>query len=239
MDTKFRRLRADEIDVRVGQVTKSGNGVMLLLYKDARCDMAILDETVGPMNWKREHSRDNRNCTVSIWDEDKGQWVGKEDTGTESNTDAEKGLASDSFKRACVNWGIGRELYTAPTIMAWVSNGVELKNGKCYQSFTVERIGYSESGEIKDLSIKADNGRTVFSWSASNPSKQPKTQKEPDNATTAQAKLDKRVAQISSASGADAKTIKGAAVAAGCKSAEEALRWLDTAVAEGRFAQVQ
>ena len=92
MDVSFRKLRPDEIDVRVGRVI-GDKGVMLLLYKDARCDMAILDETVGPMNWRREHSRDNRNCTVSIWDEDKKQWVGKEDTGTESNTEAEKGLA--------------------------------------------------------------------------------------------------------------------------------------------------
>jgi len=115
---EFRPLRADEIDVRVGQVSKDKTGVSLLLYKDARCDQNILDETVGPMNWQRKHSRENANCVVEIWDADKKQWVGKEDTGTESNTEAEKGLASDSFKRACVNWGIGRELYTAPVV--WV-----------------------------------------------------------------------------------------------------------------------
>ena len=112
----FRDLEADEIECRVAQA--SAKGVALLLYKDARCDMNILDETVGAFNWKREHSRENRNCTVSIWDADKEQWISKEDTGTESNTEAEKGLASDSFKRACVNWGIGRELYTAPFI--WI-----------------------------------------------------------------------------------------------------------------------
>ena len=110
----FRPLRADEIDVRVGTVSKAG--VSLLLYKDARCDQNILDETVGPFNWQRYHTRENANCTVSIWDEEKKQWVEKEDTGTESNTEKEKGLASDSFKRACFNWGIGRELYTAPFI---------------------------------------------------------------------------------------------------------------------------
>ena len=99
----FRPLRADEIDVRVGIVREKG--ISLLLYKDARCDMAILDETVGPMNWERKHLRENANCIVSIYDEDKKVWVSKEDTGTESNTEAEKGLASDSFKRACFNWG--------------------------------------------------------------------------------------------------------------------------------------
>ena len=103
MKLEFRTLRADEIDVRVGSV---GNGnATLLLYKDARCDMNILDETVGPMNWERKHLRGNANCIVSIYDEDKKVWVSKEDTGTESNTEAEKGLASDSFKRACFNWG--------------------------------------------------------------------------------------------------------------------------------------
>lgn len=116
---EFRDLRADEIDCRVAQIGEEG--LSLLLYKDARCDMNILDETVGAMNWQRSHSRENANCIVSIWDEEKRQWVSKEDTGTESNTEAQKGLASDSFKRACFNWGIGRELYTAPFV--WIPAG--------------------------------------------------------------------------------------------------------------------
>ena len=99
---KFRNLRADEIDVRINQI--ASNYCTMLLYKDARADMNILDETVGAENWKREHIRDNANCIVSIWDERKEDWVSKEDTGTESFSEAEKGLASDSFKRACVNW---------------------------------------------------------------------------------------------------------------------------------------
>ena len=119
---RFRDLRADEIECRIGYDKKpTGNkkgGVRLLLYKDARCDMNILDETFGPMNWQKAYTRDNRNCIVSIWDPEKEQWISKEDTGTESNTEAEKGLASDSFKRACFNWGIGRFLYTAPYI--WI-----------------------------------------------------------------------------------------------------------------------
>ena len=125
----FRTLRADEIDCRISQVKKDGSGLSLLLYKDARCDQNILDEVVGPYKWKREHTRDNRNCIVSIWSDELGQWISKEDTGTESNTEREKGLASDSFKRACFNWGIGRELYTAPFI--WVKRGdFNLKEGK-------------------------------------------------------------------------------------------------------------
>lgn len=115
---EFRTLRADEIEVRVQSVRKGKDcvGAILLLYKDARCDMNVLDETVGPMGWKREHTLigDRLYCTVSLYDKDKQQWISKQDVGTESNTEAEKGQASDAFKRACFNWGIGRELYTAP-----------------------------------------------------------------------------------------------------------------------------
>lgn len=138
---KFRDLRAEEIETRVQSVKQ--NGLVLLLYKDARCDQNILDETVGSLNWQRHHSRDNANCIVSIWDESKKQWIEKEDTGTESNTEAEKGLASDSFKRACFNWGIGRELYTAPFI--WIPADkcnitVNGNNSKCFDKFEVEKI---------------------------------------------------------------------------------------------------
>lgn len=160
MNLKFRTLKESEIDVRVQSVTEKG--CILLLYKDARCDMNILDETVGPMNWKREHTRDNANCIVSLWDEDKEQWVSKEDTGTESNTEKEKGQASDSFKRACFNWGIGRELYTSPFI--WVKSddcniySVKGKDGKpiwkCNDKFEVEKIAYDENKNIIGLSIK-------------------------------------------------------------------------------------
>lgn len=142
---EFRLLRADEIDARVSQIT--ARSVMLLLYKDARCDMNILDETVGPMNWQRSHSRENANCTVSIWDKEKGQWVSKEDTGTESNAEKEKGLASDSFKRACTNWGIGRELYTAPSLFFPIedTNAGKNQSGKvgCYDHFIVNEIEYT------------------------------------------------------------------------------------------------
>lgn len=151
---KFRKLRADEIDCRIGQIKEKG--LTLLLYKDARCDMNVLDETVGPLNWKRQHTRDNANCVVSIWDDVKNEWVTKEDTGSESNTEAEKGLASDSFKRACVNWGIGRELYTAPFI--WVNaDDCKISNfggkPKCYDKFIVEKITYKKNGDIDGLSI--------------------------------------------------------------------------------------
>lgn len=153
MKVNFRALRSDEVDVRVSMVKDmpGKQGVQLLLYKDARCDMNILDETVGPMNWQRNHTRDNANCVVSLWDEDKRQWIAKEDTGTESNTEKEKGLASDSFKRACVNWGIGRELYTAPFI--WVTPpAVEIKDKKTYDRFSVREMAV-QNGRITHLVI--------------------------------------------------------------------------------------
>lgn len=162
---QFRKLKADEIECRIGQI--KATGLTLLLYKDARCDMNVLDETVGPLNWKREHTRDNRNCIVSIYDEDKKEWVSKEDTGTESNTEADKGLASDSFKRACVNWGIGRELYTAPFI--WVKKedcNISATSGdrfRCYDKFKVIKLTYKKNGDIDGLCIRNENtGKNVF-----------------------------------------------------------------------------
>ena len=160
----FRTLRADEIDCRIATVKQSG--ITLLLYKAARCDMNILDETVGPLNWQRSHSRENANCTVSIWDDERKQWVSKEDTGTESFTEKEKGLASDSFKRACFNWGIGRELYTAPFI--FVKSGdckVESKRSgsgyTCNDRFYVSDIGYDDNRVINRLQIRHQKSNIV------------------------------------------------------------------------------
>lgn len=162
----FRDLRKEDIDVRVAMCKQ--NGVSLLLYKDARVDMDILDETVGAYNWKREHTfKDGKlYCSVSIWDKEKQQWISKEDVGTESNTEQEKGQASDSFKRACFNWGIGRELYTSPFI--WISSDnckvYQDSKGvwKCSDKFTVEAIQI-ENKEITGIAIKC-NGTRCFVW---------------------------------------------------------------------------
>lgn len=167
----FRDLTAEEIECRVAQA--KANGVSLLLYKDARCDQNILDETFGAMNWQRQHTRDNANCIVSIWDENKQQWIGKEDTGTESNTEKEKGLASDSFKRACFNWGIGRELYTAPFIWIKAEDCTSLlQDGsgkwKCFDNFEVEKIKI-ENKRITGIAIKnAKSGKRCFVWTQKN-----------------------------------------------------------------------
>lgn len=157
----FRKLRADEIECRVGTEKKNPDGSVkgcsILLYKDARCDMRLLDEVVGQMNWKREHrSIDGRlYCTVSIYDKERGEWVSKEDVGVESRTEAEKGQASDAFKRACFNWGIGRELYTAPFI--WIS-------GKAPNGLQCSVIDYDDNGNISKLTLCDSNGRSVYTY---------------------------------------------------------------------------
>jgi hypothetical protein len=139
---EFRLLRADEIEARIARITNYS--VSILLYKDARCDMRILDETVGPENWQRNHEVINGNlfCNVGILTEN--GWVWKQDVGTESYTEATKGEASDSFKRACFNWGIGRELYTAPKI-DFKTSECKVKDGKCYDRFRVDEIQYDDN----------------------------------------------------------------------------------------------
>ena len=180
MELTFRDLRADEIDCRIAMAKNTG--VSLLLYKDARCDMNILDETVGPMNWQRRHTRENANCIVSIYDREKDAWIEKEDTGTESNTEKEKGLASDSFKRACFNWGIGRELYTAPFI--WVRSGdCEIKEGngrvQCFDRFRVENITIQDKKIVALTIINETKGKKCFQMGAQAAADKPETKEEP------------------------------------------------------------
>lgn len=162
----IRLLRADEIECRIATINEKG--LSLLLFKDARVDQKILDETFSPMGWRRTHQEIGGNlyCTVEIWDEDKQQWIAKQDVGTESYSEKEKGQASDSFKRACFNWGIGRELYTAPFI--WIPAGkVEIRqNGgkySCYEHFSVSEIGYDKNRAICSLTIVGSKKQVLFS----------------------------------------------------------------------------
>ena len=176
MSTTIRRLRADEVELRAAQcgMTRSDKPyATLLIYKDARVDQRILDETFGPMNWERQHEViDGRlYCTVRIWDAMKGQWVSKQDVGTESNTEKEKGQASDSFKRACFNWGIGRELYTAPRICLYLNEGEyytkEIKGEIKVQmtaSFWVSNIEYDNDGNICGLEVRDKQGQVRFTF---------------------------------------------------------------------------
>lgn len=166
-----RLLKADEIECRISVVNEKGLG--LLLYKDARVDQKILDETFGMFGWKRSHQCIDGNlyCTVEIRDRETGEWIAKQDVGTTGYAEKEKSQASDSFKRACFNWGIGRELYSAPFI--WIpASKVQLqkKNDKyyCNESFHVAAIIYSESREITGLSITNDRGEVIFDWKLKN-----------------------------------------------------------------------
>ena len=157
MELKFRNLRENEIAIKVIPVQ---GGVKLLLYKDARCDQNILDETVGATRWQRHHTRDNANCVVAIYDPDLNQWVEKEDTGTEGDLEKDKALASSSFKRACTNWGIGRELYTSPEmfipealLMEPVPKGANIT---CKDKFSVKKLEYAGENEKEIVSVTID-----------------------------------------------------------------------------------
>lgn len=163
MDLKFRNLNADEIDVRVGSVAKDKSWISLLLYQNSRVAMDLLDEVVGKCNWQRIHTRDNANCIIEIWDDDKKQWICKEDTGIESFSDKEKGLASDSFKRSAVNWGIGRSLYSAPNIYIY-GNAEQLK----YDKYSVKDISYNENDKINKLTITDKKGNVVYAYPTTN-----------------------------------------------------------------------
>ena len=186
IDQKPRLLKAEEIECRVGTI--NGRGCSLLLYKDARVDMKILDETYGAGNWQRTHEVINGNlfCTIEIWNDRINQWVKKQDVGTESYTEKEKGEASDSFKRAGFNVGIGRELYTSPFV--WIQPKADMKpyntkdvDGKeanefyAYKkdnygngiyttktSFKVTEIGYDDADKINKLTIVDNKGNIRF-----------------------------------------------------------------------------
>jgi len=167
---KFRELKADEVELRIGSISREGKGLSLLLYKNARCDMNILDETIGSESWQREHyeCKGNLFCRVGIRDKNTGEWVYKSDCGTESNTEKEKGEASDSFKRACTNWGIGRELYTSPFV--WIKAedaGLKESSGKWATKdvFSVTEIKISDDKKIIGLAVRNDKQKKiVYRW---------------------------------------------------------------------------
>ena len=154
----IRLLKANEIECRIGTF-KEGKGISLLLYKDARVDMRILDEVFGFDGWEREHQLIDGKlfCTVRVWSEKRNCWISKQDVGTESNTEKEKGQVSDSFKRACFNLGIGRELYTSPFI--WIPSSMGYSK---YEKFEVKEIGYNEDREINMLVIVDSKGKECF-----------------------------------------------------------------------------
>lgn len=174
-------LKPVDVELRVAQLKETSYGVYvtLLAYKDARVDQKLLDQIFGATNWKKEHQLigDKMFCTVSIWDEAKGQWIPKQDVGVESNTEAVKGMVSDSFKRACFCWGIGRELYDAPDIH-FKLNDNEISSSsygksKTYAKFHVGNMVYDrETGSFVEFTVLDEAGNIRFSVSKSDTSKQ-------------------------------------------------------------------
>ena len=163
----YRLLKASEIDARVGTV--GAKGVTLLLYKDARVDMAILDETHGSEFWQRDHReiKGHMYAGVGVWNKEIKQFIWKWDCGTESFTEKEKGEASDSFKRACVNVGIGRELYTSPFIFIQCETvkkdrGHDLVNKYEFSGCRVNRISYNENREVTEVEIVNKKGDVIY-----------------------------------------------------------------------------
>ena len=161
---EFRLLDKEEIECRVQSVMKDNSGCILLLYKTARTDYNLLDEVVGAMNWKCDYKeiKGNLYCEIAIYNKDLQQWISKSNCGVESNTEAEKGEASDSLKRAGFVWGIGRELYTAPFTYIKL-NADDFTNSKLKTQFKVKEIGYTNR-TITKLVIEDNKGNVRFTY---------------------------------------------------------------------------
>lgn len=181
----FRLLNPDEIECRISQVSEKG--VTVLLYKTARTDYSILDETVGMYNWQNDYRLIDGKmyCGIGIQPYGSSEWIWKWNVGIESYTEAEKGQASDAMKRAGFCWGIGTELYSAPFIfvpMSLIEKTAQGKDGKpkVFDSFTVSEISYDEKENISGLKIKNQSGSIVYEFPRSGnqtaPPQKPKAQ---------------------------------------------------------------
>lgn len=169
--TKMRTLRKDEIEVRVAST--QNNVAQLLLYKTARTDAAILDETFGQFNWQCSYTENKGNlfCTISVRDPNTNEWVSKSDCGAESNIEKEKGEASDAFKRAGFRWGIGVELYSTPRIKIPMEES-DMYNGRFCQSFSLKDIQISPDHKITSLTIQDRRGNVRYTYNAQQPQQQ-------------------------------------------------------------------
>lgn len=158
-ELQFRKLRADEIQVRPTD-TKYKGKCRLLLYQDARVPIDILNETVGQMNWQCDYKEVNGVVYCGIAINNDGEWIWKWDCGSESNIEAEKGQSSDAMKRAAVKWGIGRELYSTPKIDIKCPDSYYY-NDKFCMSFSVNMIEW-DGNELKALEVVDKFGNPVF-----------------------------------------------------------------------------
>jgi len=209
----MRKLKADEIECRVAQV--SAKGCSLLLYKTARVDRAILDEEFGQMNWQNDFKVIDGKMYggIGVCRNNNGntEWIWKWDCGTESNTEAEKGQASDCFKRAGFKWGIGVELYTAPFIFVQcetIKDGAKYKLANPYIKYQVSEIGYADNGDINKLKIVDDKKNAAYEmgkYTTQKPNKKPnadfvpdviKNQEEPKVSTASDLEIMKGVSSL-------------------------------------------
>lgn len=186
----FPTLDKEYIEARIGMV-KPNSGYTLLLYQDARVGMKILDKVVGQFNWQRKHYelKGNIYCSLGIKNPKTGEWIWKDDAGAETEVEREKGEASDSFKRACVLWGIGRCLYNSPFI--WVNDSTATKENLKYKRFEVVDIEYDKDQNITKLVINDDKDNCVFAYPKS---AKPKTTQKVDNGDRTLQDLGKGVA---------------------------------------------
>lgn len=160
---KKRLLTPDEIECRVQQ-TDDKTYATYLLYKTARTDREHLTARYGN-KWKNEFKIIDGKlyCSISVFDDELKQWISREDVGTESNIEQDKGRASDAFKRAGFLWGIGDELYSAPNIKVQLTEG-DCYNGKCRLKLRVSEIDYNESNKINKLTLVDNFNRVRYTY---------------------------------------------------------------------------
>lgn len=160
---EFRKLKANELQIKCTD-TKFKGSATLLIYKDARVDQKVLDETVTPMRWQKDYKEIDGKiyCGVGIKNADNGEWIWKWDCGTEGNFEAEKSEASDAFKRACFNWGLGRELYDTPKLKIKCPDNYYY-NDKMNMTFTVKSIEW-DGNELTDLVIVDKFNKVVYDY---------------------------------------------------------------------------
>ena len=165
-------LQAADVEVRVGSLfsTQKFSGASLLLYKTARVDTRRLNEVFGA-GWQCSYARDGENlvCTISVYDKELQQWVKRSNVGTKSYTEETKGEYSDALKRAGTVWGIGLELYNAPSL--FMKCNVTDKNGKKFiaesknKTLTVTHYEYTPEQGFTAIQIVNSKGEVVVNWS--------------------------------------------------------------------------
>ena len=224
MAFSFRALKAEEVECRVNQCSEKG--VSLLLFKTARTDMDLLDETVGAENWQKDYKTIDGKLFCGIGVKCDGEWIWKWDTGTPSNMEAQKGEASDAAKRAGFCWGIGRELYTAPFI--WVESkklkrlrkNEEKGRWQCYDDFRVTELAVNE-GRIESLQICNASNRMAVVYGRQDADGGPQDEKPDKDTAEARQRLWSAITRYAELSGGDAAQIVAELKATG--------GWQDTA----------